>query len=195
MISTSPRHVIFLLLSGSFALPARSLGAPLDQAPPAPPDAAAKGLVLSGRLNVELDQLIAGDDEVGGSRLLVVAPSADWVAESGYTIGGELFYRSLRAEGEVFTGYGGAVRAGRRLRIGDKIYLWPLVSAGVTYLPGGDRLLPLRLFVPMLFHPHPNFFIGIGPHLEIAAWTWSYDGGATTGQFRGGVQTLVGGVL
>jgi hypothetical protein len=112
---------------------------------------------------------------------VVVEPSIDYFAVRHLSIGGALIF-SYEASHEATTffhdvGYGIAPRIGYDIPISDHFSLWPKASAYFTRThdtiggaPGAgstdQTFIAAELFVPVLFHPAPHFFVGFGPYAE-----------------------------
>jgi hypothetical protein len=133
-----------------------------------------------------------------------IQPSADYFIMPHLSVGALLGYTSSPAAfgplstNTSFTQVAIMARIGYDLPLTELLSIWARAGLGYAHdtfsVPGiGDTsgyTLPFTLFVPLLFHPAPHFFLGIGPELgyELAS-TVANVGNATTFGF----QSIVGG--
>ncbi len=138
----------------------------------------------------------------GSTTTIELAPAVDYFVIRNLSVGGsvELNYTST-APGHA-TRFGIGPRVGYNFGLSDLISIWPkaglsLASTSTTTDANGpapstsvsNTAVALNLFVPVMFHPAPHFFVGFGPFLDTDL---SGDAKATT---VGGKLTLGGWVL
>jgi hypothetical protein len=110
----------------------------------------------------------------GGAWQLQLAPAADYFIAPHISVGGVVTY--AHASGGPGTNglgadtFGLAARAGYVLAINDKFGVWPLGGLALTYLSVNHMSQTdtwFTIFAPVLFHPAPHFFVGLGPNFRI----------------------------
>ncbi len=111
----------------------------------------------------------------GGAWQFQLAPAADYFVVPHVSVGGVVAY--AHGSGGAGTGTNGlgsdklriAGRAGYALAINDHFGVWPLVGLALDYLSANHASQTdtwLTLYAPVLFHPAPHFFVGLGPNFQ-----------------------------
>jgi hypothetical protein len=106
-----------------------------------------------------------------------IAPSIDIFIIPNLSLGGSIGFTFNKFN----TGFGTAdlftfffmPRVGYNIPIANRFSLWPQVGIGVgvsnvSFGGGSDTeaMIPMDVFVPFLFHPAENFFLGMGPAMR-----------------------------
>ena len=180
--------------------------------PPAPQFGGAGQLVVTGDSTIGLSstQYSASD---GSSFAGSFAPGLDVFVVRGVSIGieGDLGYTSAkgyRADGKLVSTTGttlaGAPRLGVNVPLSAVVSWYPRLTVGIesvrrtevepgesTFGGGPHRSTEIALvvsgFAPLLLHPKPHFFVGVGPSVSHAF------GGAQGGAQAGVERTTIGG--
>jgi len=108
-----------------------------------------------------------------GSNGSGLAPGAMVFVADGLAVGGSalLFYSS--GSGLSYATFGIAPSVGLNLWVRDRLSFFPQVSLQATlrqFTSGGDvtqRELATTVYLPLLLHVTPHFFIGLGPSASI----------------------------
>ncbi|MGD0525842.1 MAG: hypothetical protein ABSE49_11895 [Polyangiaceae bacterium] len=118
----------------------------------------------------------------GGSQVgISLAPAADYFVIDNLSLGLELLFGygsysppstpGVTTKSTNVTEYGIAPRVGYNIPIGDTLSLWPKVffeHAGFSLGGGGagyGNIQLLGAYVPILYHPVPHFYVGLGPNI------------------------------
>ncbi len=172
-------------------------------------------LVVTGAAQVNIE----ANTETSSDVQVLFAPSADLFVAEGFSIGAMLTYQR-QTEPIIRTGFGQAqaalsstqfelvyvdadtigagIRFGYNVRFGPSWSFWPTASfawqhtwidGGATAATEGDDL-SLGLFAPILFHPAPHFFVGLGPGIDVGFATGLFDASLPT---EYGLRLVVGG--
>ena len=165
-------------------------------------------VILAGDFGLSYQHLSSSQGD-GSIDLFRLAPSFDWVATRGLTIGAWLVYEHLSATGsDSADDYGIIPRVGYVVELGPSVFLWP--RFGIGYLHGlpdfvnipisgsiSVNRVQLDLDLAILFSPAPHFFVGGGPLLRADLSSSADTGGSVsvdTGKFTAfGLTALVGG--
>jgi hypothetical protein len=138
----------------------------------APAPAAAGGFGAEGQLALSMgataDQPFFFHKTSGGGWQLHVEPAADYFIVPHVSVGGRVVYDHDSGGGSNAVGL--AARAGYDLAIDDRFSFWPLGGLAVTYASGNHTSHTdtwVTAFAPVLFHPAPHFFVGLGPSVNI----------------------------
>jgi hypothetical protein len=175
-------------LSGvAFAQGGAPATTPPESSPPAGGGTAGVvGADLAGGFGV-LGQLVVSDDisfnlihESAGSQSrwnIAIQPALDYFIAPNISVGGAIGIghtsASVNGMGSADTTVIGiAAQGGYALRLTEMLSLWAKLSLGYTHvgysfgsMSASGYVIPLRIFVPILFHPVQHFFIGVGPVL------------------------------
>jgi hypothetical protein len=148
---------------------------------------------------------ISGVD--GSTTTVVLEPAIDYFLVDGLSIGGFTEFMYVSNNGGHASTFGMGPRVGYNWTLSDLISFWPKVGLSIqnTSLTGNPTVtstgaavssttvsttnLAIDLYVPLMFHPAPHFFAGIGPFLDA-----DLTGSPTTTTW-GGKITLGGWVL
>lgn len=127
-------------------------------------------LVISQDFQFQLQYNTAGSDNL----TILLAPGADYFFKDNLSLGVGVNFGQIFQSGEDATSVGVNVRAGYNFMYDEKLSFWPKLSAGfvynknTTFLFGADgTFFQLGLFAPVLLHPAPHFFVGLGPNVDI----------------------------
>jgi hypothetical protein len=145
---------------------------------------------------------------VSGSTTTVdLQPAIDYFLVDSLSIGGFTEFMYVSNDGGHASTFGIGPRVGYNWTLSDLISVWPKVGLSIqntsvsgnpTVTSGGSTAssttvsttnLALDLYLPLMFHPAPHFFAGIGPFLDA-----DLTGSPTTTTW-GGKITLGGWVL
>jgi len=129
-----------------------------------------------------------------GEWQLQIAPALDYFLIPHVSLGGLFAYgHDSGAGGAGTSGVSSdtiriGARAGYALAINDKFGIWPLLGLRLDYLSANhssstNTFLPI--YVPLLFHPAPHFFAGLGPKIDLHL--------SGTGHAEWGFDSMLGG--
>ena len=104
-------------------------------------------------------------------------PGIDWFVIDNLSIGGVMQFNYTSAGAGHASTFGAGPRVGYNVPFSDLLSLWPKVGMSIdststtTSTPAGSTSasstsVALNLFVPLMFHPAPHFFVGFGPFLD-----------------------------
>jgi hypothetical protein len=122
-------------------------------------------------------------DNGGSGTAFGLAPAIDYFVTTGLSLGVNGLVEvinpahSSNTTGGSATAFGVAPRVGYNLPLSDTVSFWPKLYFGYTTLSSsasgngsnvsvGFNDTSLGIFAPILFHPVPHFFIGIGPNFS-----------------------------
>jgi hypothetical protein len=110
------------------------------------------------------------------------SPAADFFVAKNISVGGALLFEYDKAGSSDAVRFGIGPRVGYNFAFTDMLGLWPKigfsfshtghstdtsVGPGTTLTRSGTgNAFALNLFVPVMFHPVPHFFVGFGPFLD-----------------------------
>jgi hypothetical protein len=113
---------------------------------------------------------------------LSLAPAADYFVINNLSVGGSLILEYQSAGDSSATRFGIGPRVGYNFAWTDMLGVWPKLGfsythsnhslsldAGLNEMVTNSRsgnAFTLNLFVPIMFHPVPHFFVGFGPFLD-----------------------------
>lgn len=141
----------------------------------------------------------------GSTTNLQLQPAVDYFVAHDFSVGAFVLFDYTSASAGHSDTFGLGARVGYNFTISDLLSVWP--KAGLSFAsnssttseslagapPGTSTSttvsgsnLALNLFVPLMFHPAPHFFVGFGPFLDTDL---SGDARATT---WGGKMTIGG---
>jgi hypothetical protein len=165
----------------------------------------------AGQLAIQADlelrfQGFSGSNNGGTGSDIVVQPAADYFVIDNLSVGGMITFENLTFDNggggsTTTTTFGFAPRVGYDIAIVDKLSFWPDLfveysTASTSNNGGSENIFSLGVFAPLLFHPVPHFFVGLGPDLSTEL---SHDR-SNNGQTRGvskltqyGVMSTIGG--
>jgi hypothetical protein len=112
----------------------------------------------------------------GGAWQLQIAPAADYFVIPNLSVGGVVAYQHASSGGGPGTsGLGSdtfelAARVGYAIAINDRFGFWPLGGFALTYVSADHASQTdtwFTIFAPVLFHPAPHFFVGLGPNVRV----------------------------
>jgi hypothetical protein len=120
----------------------------------------------------------------GSSTIVVLRPALDYFVVDSLSVGGFVGVEYASAPGGSSSSISIGPRVGYNVTLSDRLSLWPKIGfaiahtsqtdngatlpSGLTVGAGGDdnTSVQLNLFVPVMFHPVPHFFLGLGPALD-----------------------------
>jgi hypothetical protein len=138
---------------------------------------------------------------------ITIGPALDYFVADSISIGGKIQYSNISSDGGDGSLIGIGPRVGYNLGLTDNISLWPKLSfvyamtSAEADSPGAEEIKGTKMTVgvdaPILFHPAPHFFIGLGPYfeLDLSSKAKVGDGDSVDGpkDTAFGVRTVVGG--
>jgi hypothetical protein len=188
------------LLALPLARPAHAADAPAESTSAgfAPAAEAGSGFGAQGQLVLSMgatngEHFFFHKTSNGGWQL-AIAPAADYLVLPNFSVGGVVAYGHQSGGGGTGTnGLGAdtfalAARAGYVYNITDKFGVWPLGGLELTYISENHASQTdtyFTLFLPVLFHPAPHFFAGLGPNFQFHLT------GLKTSEY--GLDTVIGG--
>jgi hypothetical protein len=132
--------------------------------------------VFSSDASIQVQRTTQSDTD-GALTSLSLAPAADYFVMPNLSVGGSMgvyYTKTGERNGSRFTI---GPRVGYNLPISRLLSVWP--KLGINYAhTGGDTpvagttannnndAIALSLFAPVMLHPAPHFFAGLGPFLE-----------------------------
>jgi hypothetical protein len=123
----------------------------------------------------------------GSTTSIQLEPAIDYFLIDNLSIGGFLEFMYVSTEGGHASTFGMGPRVGYNFTLSDLISVWPKVGLSIANTsttgtvvvgsgtPNGTVTtsstssatnLTLDLYVPLMFHPAPHFFAGVGPFLD-----------------------------
>jgi hypothetical protein len=123
--------------------------------------------------------VVAGNYEGNHSYFASIEPSVDYFVARRLSIGGSLTFAYSASNSSTSwshqTSFGVAPRVGYDIPLSDHFSLWPRASidftesnfageSGGTPYTSNQGNVSVSVFVPVLFHPAPHFFVGFGPY-------------------------------
>jgi hypothetical protein len=165
-------------------------------------------LVLSSDAQGSLQ--VQSGSAAGSVTTITLGPAADLFVVRSFSIGIHALWQHTEISGAPDTNsFSGGASIGYALRMSDAFSFWPKVSfdyrhtSTLTVVPmtldqeeevTTDAMV-IGIFAPVLFHPVPHFFIGLGPNFQAAVLTST---GSTDTEYGlmftlGGWFSLVGG--
>ena len=101
-------------------------------------------------------------------------PALDYFVAPSFSIGAELSLNYFSGNGASSTVIGLTPRVGYDFSLSSIVSIWPRVGLGYlhssnNFAGGSDQTsyaVIFNVFVPVVFHPAPHFFIGGGPYLS-----------------------------
>jgi hypothetical protein len=153
--------------------------------------------------------VLGGEDTSSSSTSVYLRPAVDLFVARNFSIGGQLTMGATSYDaGSVTSGgssatFGVMPRLGFNIPLGSKVSIWLRGAAGylfTSYSFDGSSdstsgyVFEVQGFAPLLVHPVPHFFIGIGPSLfaQIVSKVEDED---TTRFSSFGLQSTIGGYL
>jgi len=170
--------------------------------------------VVSADLNVSLSwsNISPPMGNSNSSTDITIAPSADYFVIPNISVGGNVVLGHGSSSQPNGTGgttdvstttLGLGVRGGYHMPIAPKISFWPRLGLSynhVGFSSGGSdssqSAFTIFVYAPILFHPAPHFFVGIGPSISqdltssVSSGSMSADGDKT---LRLALESTVGG--
>lgn len=143
---------------------------------------AKKQLTISSDAGLSISNTsVSGVD--GSTTRLELRPSIDYFVADNFSVGGFIGLDYSSDPGGHTTTFAIGPRVGYNLAFSERFSVWPKLGFSYTSTnvsedlsaPGSDTTvstsdsssgLALNLFVPVMFHPVPHFFLGFGPALD-----------------------------
>jgi hypothetical protein len=173
----------------------------------------AQGFGDSGQLAISSDMQLSFIGETvspaqgsgsSGSQI-VLAPAADFFVIPNLSVGGQLFFEFISPaapNSSTTVGWGVGPRVGYDLAFAENFSVWPRAyflfeALSTSSGAGASSVGTLGLFAPVLWHPIPHFFIGLGPfaQTDLLSKVAPPGGSSTTGSktTEYGVLSTIGG--
>jgi hypothetical protein len=145
--------------------------------PPGPRFGDPGQLVISSDANASIfAQLAPGDN----TYVLQLSPAVDVFVARHLSVGAgaDFSYQATTfsdSSADRYMWFGIAPRVGYDIPLSDHVSLWPKLGTDVGYSrilsgpvsgPAGHGYVSADLFIPVLFHPVPHFFVGFGPYAD-----------------------------
>lgn len=161
---------------------AAGLFGPLPAVGESPPDPDARrpvagfgetgDLVFSGLTELTLTQTTVSPVSEGApSSHFLVAGSVDYFSVRGLSVGVRFSYSHTAQSGsDPFDSVSVGPRIGYNVPIGDHCSFWPSVYGAYNDSWSSsldDRSVTVGAYAPLLYHPVPHFFVGIGPLVSV----------------------------
>ena len=118
----------------------------------------------------------------GSTTTITLRPAIDYFVVNDLSLGGFVGLDYIKAGGSHSTTFAIGPRIGYNLAFSDRVTLWPKLGFSYsntdvsTDLAAGPNTtistgrsgshIALNVFVPVMFHPVPHFFLGFGPALD-----------------------------
>ncbi len=182
-------------------------GAAFAQGAPGDEFGHAGQLAIQADLQLHLEGNSYSDNGGSGSDILI-QPAADYFVIDHLSVGGavilDIASYNNNGHGSTTTTFGIAPRVGYNIPIVDRLSFWPDLfisySAASTSNNGpSDDVFALGVFAPVLFHPVPHFFVGLGPNLSTELSHSHSDGGQNVNNYpkltQYGIMSTIGGWL
>ncbi len=182
---------------------ARSASAQPAPPAPSPPFGSAGQLVLSSDAQGSLQ--VQSGSAAGSVTTITLGPAADLFVLRSFSIGAHALWQHTETSGNPSTdSLSAGVGVGYALRMTEAFSFWPKVNFDYRHtsiltidpmtLDQEDEVssdaFVIGVFAPVLFHPVPHFFIGLGPNFQAAVLTSS---GSTDTEY--GLMFTLGGWL
>jgi hypothetical protein len=111
----------------------------------------------------------------GSTVNIELGPAADWFVIDHFSVGGFLRLDYTHTPGGHGTSFGIGPRAGYDIPFSALFSVWPKLgfsysttSSSVSGQPSvTNNNLALNIFVPVMLHPAPHFFLGFGPAFDV----------------------------
>lgn len=154
---------------------------PPENAPPPPSTEVRFGAVGQIAISDDLRLVIARTSQSGSNTgfsnssttSYQLAPALDYFVAPSLSIGASLALTYFSSGGSNQTGIGLTPRLGYNFSLSSVVSIWPRVGVGYLHtsnnFSGSDSTsyaVVFNVFVPVVFHPAPHFFIGGGPYLS-----------------------------
>jgi len=157
---------------------------PPPENPPPPPPAearfgAAGQIAISDDLRVVISRQSQSSTNFGSSSSsssYQLQPALDYFVAPSFSIGAELSLAYFSSSGASSTVIGLTPRVGYDFSLSSVVSIWPRVGLGYTHTSsnfsnsfGSDQTsyaVIFEVFVPVVFHPAPHFFLGGGPYIS-----------------------------
>ena len=196
----------FKMMSTLVAVSVLFAAAPGSAAEAGPGFGHAGQIVPSGSLAFTWSSTKAPGGGSASDTSFTFAPTVGYFIIDNVIVGGSLLGAVHSPEGAPnVTSFGIAVMGGYNVNLMEKFSLLPELSLGYASVSSGSGdakisygSFGLDIFVPVLWHPVPHFFLGIGPNLH-ADLTSSATAGGVSGDGNKtttfGIMTTIGGWL
>lgn len=113
----------------------------------------------------------------GSTTNMILRPAVDWFLMDSLSLGGFVGVEYNSAPGGSSTVISLGPRVGYNLPLAERLSVWPKLGFSLASTSfeddtiAGDEeetntSLQLNLFAPLMFHPAPHFFLGLGPALD-----------------------------
>ena len=133
---------------------------------------AAHQLAISSDANVAFQYVSISPGNVSSTTILL-EPALDYFVVDKVSVGGFVLIARTSTSGgmtdSTSTTFGIGPRVGYHVVLGDKLSIWPKASLTIASASSGNQSstnLGLTVFAPLLYHPAPHFYLGIGPALH-----------------------------
>jgi hypothetical protein len=101
-----------------------------------------------------------------------LSPGLQYFVLPNFAVGiGLLYTHASIINQPSFDTYGGSASIGYNLRLASNVSVFPQIGFSALHSSsagGAQVFLGSQLFTPILFHPVPHFFVGIGPAIGTA---------------------------
>jgi hypothetical protein len=131
----------------------------------------ARQLAISSDANLALTHTSTTATTPGSSfssTTLTLLPSADYFVTDGLSVGAYVLLQvnSATYTPSTSTTLGIGPRIGYNFTLSDTFSFWPKVGLGIDHTSfngSGATAITVSIYAPLLVHPAPHFFLGLGP--------------------------------
>jgi hypothetical protein len=112
----------------------------------------------------------------GSTTTLILRPAVDWFFADSISLGGFVGVEYVSAPGGSSSVISIGPRIGYNLPVSERLSIWPKLGFSLANTDveadevdgddGSNTSVQLNLFAPVMFHPVPHFFLGLGPAFD-----------------------------
>jgi len=107
----------------------------------------------------------------GSTTNIQLQPAVDYFIIDNLSLGGFLLLNYTHAPSAHSTTFGIGPRIGYNIPLSPLLSIWPKLGFSFSSVTSSGRSdsnnLALNIFVPLMVHPAPHFFLGFGPALDV----------------------------
>ncbi|HVZ33506.1 MAG TPA: hypothetical protein VG963_13835 [Polyangiaceae bacterium] len=106
----------------------------------------------------------------GATTTITLAPAADYFILRNFSLGGFVGLDYTKTAGRHSSRFAFGPRVGYNIALGRLWSIWPKLGFSYAHTGTSDgakaNAIALNVFVPLLLHPAPHFFLGLGPFVD-----------------------------